>query len=175
MDFIKDWFSNNIPMDLVLISVGVLCFLLVFVLLKLNGNKAKRCSLILLFIEYVFLILCVTVICRSTYMGDPIELIPFYTYPDIWNKVEHPRYLFEALMNVALFIPVGLLLAAIFHNKKCMSIVLIGAGISAIIELLQLFTGRGLCETDDLIHNTLGCAIGYGLFRLLLKLKIKLL
>jgi glycopeptide antibiotics resistance protein len=51
----------------------------------------------------------------------------------------------------------------------------IGCLLSAAIEILQLLTRRGVCNIDDVIHNTIGCAIGYGIFRLcntLLKIKI---
>lgn len=37
-----------------------------------------------------------------------------------------------------------------------------GILLSVGIEALQLYLKRGLCETDDIIHNTLGCLIGYG-------------
>ena len=31
------------------------------------------------------------------------------------------------------------------------------------VEILQLVSGRGLCELDDVVHNLLGAAIGIGL------------
>ena len=36
-----------------------------------------------------------------------------------------------------------------------------GAILSTIVEISQFATKRGLCETDDVIHNTLGCLLGY--------------
>lgn len=68
----------------------------------------------------------------------------------------------EILLNVALFVPIGFLLGGIVPKgfaKAC----LIGCVLSVLIELLQLATGRGLCETNDVIHNTVGCMVGYGL------------
>jgi glycopeptide antibiotics resistance protein len=35
------------------------------------------------------------------------------------------------------------------------------------VEILQLFTLLGYCDVDDLILNTLGAAIGYGIQALL--------
>lgn len=32
---------------------------------------------------------------------------------------------------------------------------------SVFIEATQYFTGRGLCEFDDVFHNTLGACIGF--------------
>ena len=36
--------------------------------------------------------------------------------------------------------------------------------LSIMIELLQFILKRGLCETDDVIHNVLGAAIGFGIY-----------
>lgn len=38
---------------------------------------------------------------------------------------------------------------------------------SLIIELLQLVMLKGCAEMDDIIHNTIGCMIGYGILYLL--------
>ena len=38
------------------------------------------------------------------------------------------------------------------------------------LEVFQLITKRGYFEIDDLIHNTLGVVIGYGLYRLAVKI-----
>ena len=45
--------------------------------------------------------------------------------------------------------------------------VLSGAGLSAIIELLQLISQRGLFEFDDIINNTLGTVIGVTVYLLI--------
>ena len=39
---------------------------------------------------------------------------------------------------------------------------MVGFVFSSVIELSQLVLKRGLCEFDDVFHNTLGCAVGYG-------------
>jgi glycopeptide antibiotics resistance protein len=38
---------------------------------------------------------------------------------------------------------------------------LIGGSISVTIESLQFFFMRGFSELDDVMHNTLGCILGY--------------
>ena len=67
-------------------------------------------------------------------------------------------------MNVAAFIPVGVLLGCASDKMKWWKVVLIGASFSIIIEVLQFVTRRGYAEFDDVFHNTLGCLIGFGLF-----------
>ena len=49
----------------------------------------------------------------------------------------------------------------------------VGAGISVMIELLQLIFKRGLCEVDDVIHNVLGTLIGYGIAKIILMVKVR--
>ena len=75
------------------------------------------------------------------------KLIPFWSYID-------PALRQEILLNILLFIPVGLL-------GRTWRIIPVSAFFSAAIELSQLISHRGLFEFDDIIHNTLGTAIGY--------------
>lgn len=94
---------------------------------------------------YMFLILAVIVLSRAP--GKlRYELIPFWSY-----RVPSLRQ--EILLNVVMFIPVGLL------GGKW-STVGMAAIFSAAIELAQLISCRGLFEFDDIIHNALGAAIG---------------
>lgn len=67
--------------------------------------------------------------------------------------------------NVPLFVPIGFLLGGIV-SKGFVKACPIGCVLSILIELLQFATGRGLCETNDVIHNTVGCLVGYGLTQL---------
>ena len=48
--------------------------------------------------------------------------------------------------------------------KRAWKIYLCGFGFALFIEVVQLITGRGVFETDDIINNTIGAMIGYGLF-----------
>ena len=45
-----------------------------------------------------------------------------------------------------------------------------GLFLSFAIESLQFVLKKGLAETDDIIHNTLGCLIGYGIYTLFYEL-----
>ena len=77
----------------------------------------------------------------------------------------------EALLNLigntAMFIPLGIIWPAVFHNLNTHGKVIVaGFGVSLAIELLQLpFFGRAT-DVDDLILNTLGFIIGYGSYLL---------
>ena len=78
----------------------------------------------------------------------------------------------EVLLNVALFVPIGFLLGGMMQ-KGAVKISLIGCVLSSLIELLQLATGRGLCETNDVIHNTVGCILGFAAAMVLKKLYVR--
>lgn len=169
MDEFYEWLNPRIPVEYVLISFLVLSISIVIGMLVMKGGRAKRFVLGALLAEYYFLVLCSTVICRASHGERHIELIPFWNYLDIWNRVDYPADLIEVLLNVALFVPIGLLLGGLgFKTKK---ILLSGICLSGIIEVSQFAFCKGLCETDDVMHNTFGCAIGYFGFLVLLKVK----
>lgn len=169
MDEIYEWLNPRIPMEYVLFSFCVLSVTIVIGVLMMKGDKIMKFILGTLLSEYYFLVLCSTVICRDCGSKRDMELMPFWNYPDIWNSVDYPADLIEVLLNIILFIPIGLLLGGMGMNLK--RIFLSGVILSCIIEVSQLVFCRGLCETDDVIHNTLGCIIGYEGFLWLLKLK----
>ena len=172
MDEFYEWLNPRIPVEYVLISFLVLSVAIVIGMLMMKGSRAKRFVLESLLAEYYFLVLCSTVICRASVMERHVELMPFWNYPDIWNKVDYPADLIEVLLNMALFVPIGFLLGGIgFKTKK---VLLMGICLSGIIEVSQFAFSKGLCETDDVIHNTLGAFLGYLGFLGILKGKRRL-
>lgn len=72
--------------------------------------------------------------------------------------------------NVVMFIPLGFFLPKLWQKqRKLWQTLLTTALIILLVELTQMFTLVGTCDTDDLILNVLGAAIGYGLYKLLIK------
>ena len=119
-----------------------------------------RYSAILLLVEYVFLLFCSTVIFRATGETRQYDFHPFWSY-------SRPDLLVENIMNVVVFIPVGLLLGIAFKQMTWWKALLLGCSISVTIESLQFFLMRGFSEVDDVMHNTLGCLLGYGIMTIL--------
>lgn len=121
---------------------------------------------LLLLSEWVFLILWICLIIRASIAERRINLIPLSSYFDI---AEH-KYLMEAtainVLNVILFIPVGLLLGFGIREITWKTVLLSGLSLSLLVELLQFIFKRGLCEIDDVIHNLLGCIVGFALYKL---------
>lgn len=70
------------------------------------------------------------------------------------------RLLWEILLNVILFIPVGVLARLLGVSLRPVFIFSLIFSLS--IELTQYFTCLGLCEIwDDVMHNTVGGVIGW--------------
>ena len=109
----------------------------------------KKPSLGLL-IGYSFLILTETVLIRKPFIGEHIKLELFWSWKQ-WNVQKE-----QILTNVAMVIPIGALAGWLWKWEG----LLVAAGFSIAIELLQLVTTRGLMEFDDVLHNMIGAAIG---------------
>ena len=93
-----------------------------------------------------------------------IDLTPFWSYA----KFDQADIRWQVYMNVFLFVPFGFMLPWCSGKlKRLWKVVLAAAVFSVITEAAQYFFRIGLCETDDVIHNTLGAGLGYGYWRLL--------
>lgn len=78
------------------------------------------------------------------------------------------------LLNIGLFIPFGFFSLVVFRKLKNRWIygVLIGLLFSIMIEFLQSFVGR-FVQLEDILMNTVGTFLGYGICFWLLELKQK--
>ena len=114
---------------------------------------------------YVFAILYKTVLIRSAADVYNYIFLPFWSYAAIIDGRE--TLIKEHILNVALFIPLGAFLWSSLKQKLWWKALLFGCAVSISIEILQLLLKRGLCELDDVFHNTLGCLIGYGIISLM--------
>ena len=150
---------QNIPTEVYEGLLSVFCLGLVLLLGFCGIKKGLRYSSGLLLVEYVFLLFCSTVIFRTVGETRQYDFHPFWSYQAIREGRED--LLAENIMNVVVFIPVGLLLGIAFKQVTWWKALLIGCSISATIESLQFFLMRGFSEVDDVMHNTLGCILGY--------------
>lgn len=89
-----------------------------------------------------------------------INFIPFY------YDAENSFHLREVMENILIFIPFGLYFKMLKINGAYT--VLLGMGFSFIMEAAQYIFGIGAADVTDLITNTLGTAVGVGLYVLLL-------
>jgi glycopeptide antibiotics resistance protein len=89
-------------------------------------------------------------------------LTPFWSHDHSLEGYGHLHP--EVILNVLVFIPIGVLLGCASDKMKWWKALLFGASFSILIEVVQYVTRRGFAEFDDVFHNTLGCLIGFVLF-----------
>ncbi len=85
--------------------------------------------------------------------------------------------LLQIIMNIVMFVPVGLFLPCCFRKFERNRFVLLGAFfLSGAIEVIQGITKIGMFEFDDVLGNVLGAEIGFGIYWILGKIfrKVKL-
>jgi hypothetical protein len=101
-------------------------------------------------VGYAVLLLAETVLIRKPFIGQHFQPELFWSWR-AWNVQRG-----QIIANVIMFFPVGLLVGCIWGWRG----ILVAAGLSVGIEILQLITARGLCEFDDVIHNCSGAVVG---------------
>ena len=174
IELFKQYFINlyqevPIPMSVYegLLSVFCMGTVLIFAIYGFRSGWKKGAGLLL--IEYIFLIYCSTVIFRTSVENVGHDFMPFWSYLAILDG--RKELIPENIMNVVVFIPIGILLGVTTSRwkmfdgrwKKGWQVALIigtGLGISISIETMQYFFHRGFAELDDVMHNTTGCLIG---------------
>lgn len=149
---------KDIPMAVYEGLLSVLCLGTVAIIVCYGLKRRRRKVAGLLLSEYILLIYCSTVICRITMAERRYDFHPFWSYKAI--EAGRVELLTENMMNVLVFVPVGLLLGIAFKNIRWWQVLLISLSISIVIELLQFILMKGFSELDDVMHNTLGCMIG---------------
>ena len=154
---------DDVPVWLYGIAIGVFIVGSAIAFIKKGRNEGLRISARLFLLFYVVVLFCSTVFFRKN-MGATTRN---WYYP-LWHYrliVQGEVLLFsEVIMNVVVFVPIGFTLGLAFRKLKGWHAVLAGMGISLGIELLQWFFRKGFADVDDVIHNALGCVIGYLLY-----------
>ena len=72
------------------------------------------------------------------------------------------------LLNVLLFMPLAFF--AVLATRRALPVAVLAVGLSVLIELVQSLTNRGVCETQDLLNNTVGVVVAAGAAALLVPL-----
>ena len=74
---------------------------------------------------------------------------------------------YHTLGNLAWFMPLGLLLEALWPKRSWVHAPLAGAALSAMVEAAQWLLGTGTPDIDDVLLNTLGALLGWFIGRLI--------
>lgn len=139
-------------------------------------------------LQLLLVYICIVVVVRFTFCPfgkvngriQPLLFDARKIFP-LWVNFKPFIYLFDypsmkdALLNLigntTMFIPLGIVWPVVFkrlnsHGK----IIAAGFGVSLVIEVLQLPFFDRASDVDDLILNTLGFLMGYGIYLLVKKL-----
>ena len=152
----SDWL---IAMDIGLM-IAILCSTL---LRKRIGSRIQIASAGML-AGYLYIVLASLVLNRITGLTYTHRLQPFWSYRLILKGSR--IVLWEDLLNIILFIPIGFLTKITLPKWKMKHILITGMATSVILELLQLALRKGLCEFDDVFNNTAGTLIGFAIVSL---------
>lgn len=167
MYFFRDYIYlliQSVPHTIYLLLLAILCILSILLISFKGFQKGFRNVMAVLLIEYIVFLYCSTVIYRAVNVGDTHNFVPFWSYVKIINGTDL-GLLPQNVMNVVVFLPVGVLGGGLFHKNAIWKVVGIAAAISLSIEIMQFVLQRGFSEFDDVFHNTLGALIGYVLWQ----------
>ena len=144
-----------------LFSAGLILVPACLVLNRICFHDLTKAALYCVFSFYLVAIYHLVGMPCITYIrpGLNLNLIPFA------DMLTSPR---STLLNVALFLPLGVLLPLIwkrFRNAK--NTLRFGFGTTLAIELLQILVSRAT-DINDLITNTLGTFLGFLLAKILM-------
>lgn len=153
---------NDLTAEVKYLPYGLLLGLAVMLALSavnaVRGRRGKDAVPVLPyagFFTYLAILLCITFLSRESGSQEGIDLELLST----WGiNVRNNAFVVE---NVLLFIPFGLVCPWAFGVlRNFLACALFGAAVSTAIECLQLVTGRGYFQIDDILTNTLGMAVG---------------
>lgn len=153
-------------MDTVAMAVILVPILLVLYGTVWKAMTGKRKVLIMILGLYLCSVFSVTGLptIRDFKLDFSIHLVPLL---DIIQG--GPSYWESAALNVLLFMPFGFLLPFIWERfKSWKTVFTAGFCLSFFIEMAQIFTYR-LTDIDDLLLNSLGAVLGYGIAVLWMK------
>lgn len=114
---------------------------------------------VVMFCVYLAMIVLITLLSRESGSRRGVDLGLFAT----WGiNTRNNAYVVE---NVLLFIPFGFLSCRAFPElRRFHRCTLFGGGVSLGIETVQLLTGRGYFQLDDILTNIMGAVLGCSAF-----------
>ena len=162
----------------VALITGLWILIRVFIWLKTRQISLRR------ELELILVYICLVVVARFTFFPfskvdgqiQPLLFDPAKVFPPRINLIPFV-YLFdyqirrEALINVigntAMFIPIGIIWPSVLRKLDTpWKVICAGIGLSLFIEILQLPFFDRVSDIDDLILNSLGFLLGYGIYLL---------
>lgn len=145
---------------------GILFLIVMYILKKFGLIQSKKSEplrdlLLFLIIVYAAVLLKLAFFSREPGSRTTVDLTLFNT----WGTTMQAHAFF--VENIIMFIPFGILIPTAFPVMRNIFVCTLTAlACSLCLEMFQLITGRGFCQLDDVITNTLGAFIGYMVYRM---------
>lgn len=151
------------------VAIIVLVFLFARACCKNKWNVGLFVMLGLYLLVYSFLVL----FSRKPYSSSQLHLDLFWSYRIAFDglKIKHLSYAREILLNILVYIPLGIILSAVFRESSHTVLwpVLIGLFLSVLTETIQYVTAYGIAELDDLLDNGMGLLTGMLIMKICLR------
>lgn len=165
---IKEWLwyygnilYNAVPVELYDGLLFIFCIVSVVLVVYYGIVRGKEKIAFLLLVEYVLLIYCSTVLYRPVLNNRIYHFTPFWSYRAILYEGNN-LLIADNILNIAVFLPVGIFLCIAYNRIKIWVVIVVGMFVSVSIEALQFIFKNGVSESDDVMHNTIGCIVGWG-------------
>lgn len=155
--------AGYLPLGLI---AGILFLIVMYILKKFGLIQSKKSEplrdlLLFLIIVYAAVLLKLAFFSREPGSRTTVDLTLFNT----WGTTMQAHAFF--VENIIMFIPFGMLIPTAFPVMRNIFVCTLTAlACSLCLEMFQLITGRGFCQLDDVITNTLGAFIGYMVYRM---------
>lgn len=154
---------HSIPIYLLFTLVVVLLVSSILLLSTRNiEHKGRKLGLIML-TDYCILLFCITFFLRPTQESPSFNFHLFWSYQAFCDGLN--AVMAEKILNVAVFIPIGLLIGIAFKKTGWLQVFIMTTMLSVSIELMQFLLRRGFAETDDVLHNVAGSLVGFGIYK----------
>ena len=155
-----DHISKDISGWLCVVLLLVLCVMAIVIFSRKGVIRIQlRRLLKVMFVEYLVLLFCSTVILRDVHSHTGVRFVLFVGYLN--NNMLNLK---DALLNMAIFIPIGFCSSVFLRYPKWLKILLLSISLSCTIELSQYLLSRGWCDTNDVMNNSIGGLIGYWVY-----------
>ncbi len=126
-----------------------------------RGMSKTQWVILFLLSCWLLLVLALTIFNRGANFTGSFNTDVFSTYANAWNKWSISE-LQLIIFNMLMFTPLGFLLPLLWKKAEKLNVILlVSIGLTVSIEIIQLLTGTGIFELDDLLHNCIGSLFGY--------------
>ena len=127
---------------------------------KKTFTKVQTISAVLLCC-WLVLVIGLTSLSRGSNFVGSFNIDFLSGYISAWNHWSISE-LQLIIFNMLMFAPLGFLLPLLWKRAEKLWIILtVSLSLTSLIEVIQLLTGTGIFELDDLFHNLIGSLFGY--------------